>query len=516
MLLNARFMRAALLFAFCGACSAAEAKKYNVLFIAVDDLKPLLGCYGAAGVKSPNIDSLAARGLAFNRAYCQQAVCSPTRTSLLTGHRPDSTGVYDLQTHFRNAGLPDVVTLPQDFKNNGYHTQSLSKIYHGGYDDPPSWSEPSWFPRQPGGSEWHDPDTVTRLRQRRAEAAADERPKAKGKGKKARTVSQDVRGPAWENFDAPEEEYPDGRTAAHAVEVLRERAKDKDTPFFLAVGFIKPHLPFISPKKYWDLYNEADLKLAPNPFPPKDVPAVAMTTFGELRAYEGIPAKGPLSDAQAMKMIHGYYAAVSFMDAQVGKVLAELDRLGLRDSTIVILWGDHGWHLGDHGLWCKHTNFESATHVPLIISVPGQKTAGSHSDALVEFVDIYPSLAELCGLPTPPGLEGTSFAPLIEQPSRSWKTAAFSQYPRAGGVMGYTMRTERYRYTEWVKGPKDGRKVHAGWPTAWGQEVVGRELYDHEKDPEENVNLAEQPEMKDKAAELSKTLHAGWKEALPK
>ena len=494
---------------------SGQAKKYNVLFIAVDDLKPILGCYGSAVVKSPNIDALAAKGLVFNRAYCQQAVCSPSRTSLMTGRRPDSTQVWDLVTHFRNAGLPDVVTLAQHFKNNGYHTEAMSKIYHPGYDDPPSWSEPTWMPRQPGGVEWHDPESVKRLRERRAAAAGDEAPKAK-KGKKGKAVSRDVRGPAWEAYDAPDDDYLDGSTANHAVETLQQRAKEKDKPFFVAVGFLKPHLPFVSPKKYWDLYKESDIKLADNPQPPKDVPPMAMTTWGELRAYEFIPKEGPLSDEQARKMVHGYYAAVSFLDAQVGKVLGELDRLGLRENTIVILWGDHGWHLGDHGQWCKHTNFEEATHAPLIISVPGQKTAGSKSDALVEFVDIYPSLAELCGLPPPQGAEGVSFVPVIEQPSRSWKPAALSQYPRAGGVMGYTMRTDKYRYTEWVRGPRDGRKVEAGWPTKWEQEVVGRELYDHEKDPEENVNLAGQEGMKGQVDELSRVLHGGWREAKPK
>ena len=460
------------------------APNLNVLFIAVDDLRPELGCYGTPVIQSPNIDRLAARGLLFNRAYCQQAVCSPSRTSLLTGRRPDTTKVYDLVKHFR-AELPDVVTLPQFFKQNGYHSQGLSKIYHGGLDDAASWSVPHWTPGGPN----YGPDGQKLQRERVA--------KTKQRGEAA----DRIKGPPWEAPDVPDNALADGKTADKAIAVLREL---KEKPFFLAVGFLKPHLPFVAPKKYWDRYSEKELKLAPNPFAPKDCPKYALSDWGELRAYIGMPAQGPLSEEQARKMIHGYYAAVSYTDAQVGRLLDELDQLNLRDKTIVILWGDHGWQLGEHGQWCKHTNFEEATRAPLIISVPGQKKPGSKTDALVEFVDIYPSLVELCGLALPDGLEGTSFKPLLDDPSRRWKKAALSQYPRnipgQGRGMGYTLRTDRYRLTEWA---------------VTGGDFRAYELYDYQTDPQGNENLAHQPEFADKVKELAELLRGGWRAALP-
>ncbi|MBE0540779.1 MAG: sulfatase [Verrucomicrobia bacterium] len=471
-----------------GTVSLNAADKLNVLFIAVDDLRPELGCYGTPVVKSPNIDRLAARGLLFNRAYCQQALCSPSRTSLLTGRRPDTTKVYNLQKHFRTE-LPDVVTLPQFFKQHGYHSLGMGKIYHGALDDAPSWSVPHW---KSGGPNY-GPEGEKMYRDRVAET--------KKQGKTARWREDGIKGPPWESPSVPDNALADGKTADHAVAMLREyRAK----PFFLAVGFVRPHLPFVAPKKYWDLYSENDFTLAPNPFPPKDVPEYAMYHWGELRGYIGMPAEGPLTDEQARKMIHGYYACVSFVDAQVGRLLDELDRLKLREKTIVILWGDHGWQLGEHGLWCKHTNFEEATRSPMIISVPGQRNAGSRTEALVEFVDIYPSLAELCGLSLPEGLEGTSFKPLLDDPQRPWKKAAFSQYPRPipdqGRGMGHTLRTERYRFTEWTVPGKDFREY---------------ELYDYQTDPQGNRNLANQPDYAAKVKELAELMRGGWRAALP-
>jgi len=374
----------------------ANSDRPNVLFIAVDDLRPTIGCYGVPVIQTPNIDRIAARGTVFNRAYCQQAVCSPSRTSLMLGLRPDTTKVYDLQTHFR-LNLPDVVTLPQHFKQQDYHAQGLSKIYHGGLDDPSSWSVPHWRPNKPGY-------------------------------------------------------YPPER-----------------------------------------------LSLADNPFPPKDCPDIALMNFGELRAYVDINKTGPVPDDKALELIRGYLAATSYTDAQIGRILDELERLGLRDNTVIVLWGDHGWQLGEHGLWCKHTNFEMAARAPLIFSAPGQKHAGARTDALAEFVDIYPTLCDLCGIPIPEGLHGISVAPVMNDPNRPWKKAAFSQYPR-GKSMGYSMRTDRYRYTEWLD---EARKQ------------VAVELYDHENDPDENVNIALRPESKALVQKLSEMLHAGWEAALP-
>ncbi len=465
-----------------------ESARPNVLFIAVDDLRPQMGCYGDRLAKTPHIDRLAAQGVVFDRAYCQQAVCSPSRTSLLTGRRPDTTKVYDLDTPFRK-NLPEVVTLPQHFKAYGYHSQGMGKIYHGGLDDAASWSVPHWMPKRPGfGPEGQK--LLTRLRQ-----------EARAAGKDLTKRSNQPRGLPWEAPEVEDSALPDGAIADHAVETLRQV---KDRPFFLAVGFIKPHLPFVAPKKYWDLYSREQFRLADNPHPPKGAPTYSLSNWGELRAYLGMPKQGPVTEDQARSLIHGYYASMSYMDAQVGKVLAELDRLGLRENTIVVLWGDHGWELGEHGEWCKHENYETSTRAPLIVSAPGRKANGKTSRALVEFVDLYPTLTELCGLPLPEGLEGTSFQPLLEQADRPWKKAAFSQYPRnvarMGRGMGYTLRTDRYRLVEWTLPGKDFQEY---------------ELYDHQTDPGENVNLAQQPEHAELVKKLAEQLHAGWQAARP-
>ena len=452
----------------------AQPKRPNVLFFAVDDLRPELGCYGAKTILTPNIDRLAKRGMTFLRAYCQQAVCSPSRTSLLTGARPDTTQVWDLVTHFRKA-IPDVVTLPQHFKQNGWFTQGIGKIFHPGYDDPPSWSTP-----------WSTANAPTYATKQSASEADEDKPKAKN-------------GAPFESAPVADDFDRDGQVAAMAVSALQALAKKRE-PFFLAVGMAKPHLPFVAPKKYWDLYDPREIKLAPNPYRPKGAPEYALTTSGELRNYNGVPAEGPISDALARQLKHGYYAAASYTDAQIGKVIAELDRLGLAGNTIIVLWGDHGWKLGEHGEWCKHSNVENDTNAPLLMAAPGMKAAGQKTSALVEFVDIYPTLAELAKLPLPKHLEGTSFKPLLDDPARKWKRAAFSQYPRGQKVMGYSMRTDRYRFTVWVN-RKDRTKVEA------------TELYDHQTDPQENVNVAQEPANQKLVAGLMEQWKAGWKAA---
>ncbi len=466
--LHSALLFTSLLFSF-HAIAAEPAAKPNILFIAVDDLRTELGCYGVPIIQSPNIDALAKRGMVFNRAYCQQAVCSPSRCSLLTGTRPDTTKVYELTTHFRK-NLPDIVTLPQLFKNNGYFTQSMGKIYHHGLDDPASWSVPTTFPKSPSGS----------------------KPSSK--------KSKDDRGPAFLATDGPDNSLHDGELADMAITALTQ-LKEKKQPWFLGVGFIKPHLPFVSPKKYWDLYDPAKIPLAANPFAPNGAPKYAITTGGELRSYDGVPADRHLPDEYARQLKHGYYAAVSYMDAQLGRVLAELDRSGMRDNTIIILWGDHGWKLGEHDAWAKHSNVENDTHAPLIISVPGMANAGKHTDSLVEFVDIYPTLAELAGLPLPKTLEGSSAKPLLDDPTKVGKSAVFSQYPRQPDnkkLMGYSMRTDRYRFTCWVD-MKDHSKVDA------------MELYDHQNDPQENKNIANKPENKALVEKLTTQWKAGWR-----
>jgi arylsulfatase A-like enzyme len=431
----------------------------------------------------------------------------------MTGTRPDTTRVWDLVTHFRTA-IPDVVTLGQHFKQHGYFVQGMGKIYHGGYDDPPTWSVP-W--QTPKAVKYALPENVA-LDERQYESADPDDP-AKPKGKKKQAAEQpraadgppstglNSRGPAFEGADVPDDTFTDGKVAELAVATLRELSRKKE-PFFLAVGLIKPHLPFVSPKKYWDLYDPARIQLAPNRFRPKDAPEYAVLPGGELRNYHGIP-EGPIPDDLARQLKHGYYAAISYTDAQVGKLLDELDRLGLRKNTIVVLWGDHGWKLGEHDAWCKHSNTENDTNAPLVVSVPGMKTAGARTDALVEMVDIYPTLSELAGLPLPGHLEGTSFKPLLDDPRRPWKPAAFSQYPRGasnstGGValMGYSMRTDRYRFTQWVERDDPSR-------------VAALELYDHQTDPQENQNVAGRPEHATLVKELAAKLDAGWKAARP-
>lgn len=450
--------------------NGAISSRPNVLFIAIDDLRPELGCDGNTVAKSPNIDRIAKNGMVFGRAYCQQAVCSPSRTSMLTGCRPDTTKVWNLSTHFRKA-LPDIVTLPQHFRNHGYLTKGIGKIYHSGLDDEASWSVPSQNPKSPHGAE------------RR----------------------KDGRGPVMERFKGPENQLFDGELGEMAVTALGAMKKQSQ-PFFLAVGFIKPHLPFIAPEKYWDLYDPAKIPLAPNPFPQKDVPSFAVSPGGELRGYGGVPKERVLPDDFSRSLKQGYFAGVSFVDAQIGQILDELARLDLAKNTIIVIWGDHGWKLGEHAAWAKHTNVENDTRAPLIISVPGMANAGKTTLGLVEFVDLYPSLSDLAGLPKPAKLEGVSFKPLMDDPARPWKSAVFSQYPRGKGknlMMGYSMKTDEFRLTRWLN-----QKDHS--------KVVAVELFDHRNDPQENINVASLPANKELVEKLTKQSEAGWQAALPK
>ncbi len=475
--------------------------KYNVLFIAIDDLKPTIGCYGDTLAITPNIDKLAARGLTMTRAYCQQAVCSPTRTSLLLGRRPDTTKIYDLQHHFRGV-LPDVVTLPQHFKNNGYVTAGLSKIWHGGLEDGRSYTIPHWVPQSPG--DWGSVESATwQSRREAAVIAAGWQTPSNEQAAQKKKRKQANRPHVFENPDVADNELPDGKTADQAVRAI---AKLKDERFFLMVGFLKPHLPFIAPKRYLDMHAKDKFSLAKFRQPPAGSPDFAGHVNGELRTYKGVPESGPIPEPLQLDLIRTYYAAASYTDAQIGKVLDALDKNGLRESTVVILWGDHGWHLGDHGLWHKHTNFEQATRTPLILSVPGAKTAGRKSSGFTEYVDIFPTLTDLCGLPPSTGLEGISFAPLVENPDRPWKKAAFSQYPRGskehGELMGYSMRTDRYRLTLWKK-------------RAGGAEVAA-ELFDYEKDPDERQNLAADPAYSNAIKDLRAQFNSGWRGALPR
>lgn len=429
--------------------------QYNVLFIVVDDLRPFLGCYGHSEIHTPNIDRIAERGTLFNHAYCQYPLCSPSRTSLITGLRPATTNVRNNSVDFREK-LPNAVTLPQHFKSHGYHTQSVGRIAHRPrfQDDENSWSRPSWRPL------WIPFDIKTT--------------------------------PSWQALDVGDDELRDGKTARRAVQVLKQI---KDQQFFLAVGFYKPHLPLEAPRKYFDLYDTQIFNL-PASEPPERAPAVALTNWSAIRNYQDLPSgTEPLSDVKTLELIRAYAASTSYVDAQIGRVLTQLDRLGLTENTIIVFCGDHGHHLGEHGIWGKQTLFEVSLRSPLIVSVPHQQRA--ETDALTELVDIYPTLCDACQLPMPLELEGVSLMPIIEQPTLPWKTAVFSQF---GGTEygGMSIRTEQYRYTEW--GQSGGRGV---------------ELYDYGTDPNEIVNIAGLPENAKLVAHLSEQLHAGWRAALP-
>ena len=452
--------------------AAAPPSRPNVLLICVDDLKPLLGCYGNSAVKSPNIDRLAAQGLVFDSAYCNQAVCSPSRNSLLVGLRPQTLGIYDLGTNFRRAA-PNAVTLPQAFQKQGYRTEGLGKTFHVGHgnnDDLASWSVPPWKAKS-NVVAYALPESKPKEGLTREEALFANK---SGKGL--------PKGAAYEAAEVADNAYPDGALADEAVLRLEAAAKKPDEPFFMAVGFVKPHLPFCAPKKYWDLYSRDQFEPAARQTPPEGAPEFAPQFGGELRQYLGIPEQGTLDVDLQRTLIHGYHAATSYMDAQVGKVLDALKRTGLDKQTIVVLWGDHGWHLGDHGMWCKHTNYEQAARIPVIVVVPGVTTAGSKTSALIESVDIYPTLCELAGIPTTPGLDGSSFVGVLREPKSPARTAAIHVYPRSGRI-GRAIRTPRYRLVEW-KTPGESA------------DSAILELYDYETEPDETKNVAaEQPEV---------------------
>ncbi len=464
---------------------SADENRPNVLFIAVDDLRIELGCYGADHIKTPNIDRLATDGTLFEKAYCQYAVCSPSRSSLLTGRRPDSIKIYDLVTHFRKF-TPDVVTLPEYFKNNEYFSQGMGKIFHlsKGLEDPQSWSVPYYVPE----IENHLlPETLVDIKKRKA---ADEKVKEECEANGTAYVKAKIKGPPTEMMDVPDNAYTDGNTADYAIKTLNEI---KDRKFFLAVGFEKPHLPFCAPRKYWELYDPSLIKV-PGHERPEGAPDLALGKWGELRGYDGLPKEGYLTDDQARNLIHGYYASVSYADAQIGRVLDELDRLDLRKNTIVVLWGDHGWKLGEYGSWCKHSNFEVDTRAPLIFSLADTTKKGQIIDQPVEFVDIYATLAELCGLPEPE-TDGSSFASLFENPKAPWKKAVFSQYKKGSKTMGYSVKYGKWRYTEWIN-------FETG-------ELRARELYDHSQSDIAEKNLADSPEYKHVVEKLSKMLDKG-------
>jgi arylsulfatase A-like enzyme len=456
--------------------------KPNILFIAVDDLKPLLGCYGDTLARTPHMDALAARGMTFTASYCQQAVCAPSRVSLLTSRYPDQTRVWDLQTQMRDMD-PGIVTLPQYLIQKGYRTSGTGKIFDSrSVDDKrdrPSWSiafRNAWDPKY-YDSETGKPMYYYYASQHARDTFAILEAEARALGVNTEDYVRARYFPPYEKAEVPYDAYGDGAIANVGMELMEESVA-AGKPFFLAVGFNRPHLPFNAPSQFWDLYEREDFSLAPFREKAAGSPSLAYHNSQELRGgYTGIPENGELPESVQLELIHAYYAATSYIDHLVGMLMEKLHELGQAENTLVVLWGDHGWHLGDHQLWCKHSNFEQATRTPLIIHYPGQPNAGKQCHAPVEFTDIAPTLCELAGIPIPGFFEGQSLAGLIRDPEASVREASLSQYPR-NGKMGYSLRTERFRYTRWVSG--DGS-------------TYARELYDYQEDPLETTNAVFEP-----------------------
>lgn len=510
-------------------------KKPNILFIAVDDLKPILGCYGNTLVKTPNIDRLAKMGTVFTSNYCQQAVCGPTRASLMTGKRPDVTKVWDLKTQMRDMN-PDIITLPQYLITQGYTTVGIGKIFHPSSADqkidPVSWSLPYIFPEasdyangmgKPANSQYQSPETKELFAKKSKEIIKEttiEKPK-KDDGDDENPSSR--KGPSTESISVPDNAYEDGVTALLAKDEIIKLVAAK-APFFFAVGFHKPHLPFVAPRKYWDLYNREDMPIATFQEHSKEGPLVAYHKSGELRNYTDIPEFATRSGdslhiglklEKQKELVHGYYASVSYMDAQVGILLNSLETLGVLDNTIIVLWGDHGWHLGDHDLWNKHTNFEQATRAPLLIAAPGFKPGTSAS--ISEHLDIFPTICDLAGVSVPSFLDGKSLKPIMKDNKASVKSYAVSQYPRklskaeqkelgyeSGKLMGYAFRTDKYRFVVWMNNftSKD---------TFSARKIYAKELYDYTKDPLEKVNIVNNSEYKSVAKDMYNIMESFFK-----
>ena len=441
------------------AANAAEnAPQKNVLLIIVDDLRAQLGCYGDSKIITPNIDKLAEEGAVFLNAYCNYPICGPSRASLFSGLRPHKnrfTGNHALV----GKEVPAIVPMNTFFKNQGYATVSLGKVYHSRTDSKDGWTEAPW-----GAA---DNDPKKRITGWRDYLTKENQELCKTNEKKAAN--------AYEIADVKDEEYYDGKTALKAIKYLSD-FKTSGKPFFMTVGFVKPHLPFNAPKKYFDMYPEEQISLPDNYFFPKNAPKEADHMWYELRAYNGIPKQGPVDDDMALKLIRGYRACTSYADAMVGKVLDELKKLDLDKNTVVVLIGDHGWHLGEHTLWAKHSNFEKTLRTTMIVHNP-ETPQNIKVNAPTELVDIYPTLCELTGQKLPNHLEGESVMPLLKDPNSVWKEAVYSKFSNA-----WSVATERYLYTEW----KDEKG-----------NTIARMLYDHKNDPEENENIAERQNVKD-------------------
>ncbi|MFY0644645.1 MAG: sulfatase [Bacteroidia bacterium] len=506
---------AILLFA-CQNKKVEERKPYNVLFVSIDDLGPNLGVYNNEYIHSPVLDSFASQSTTFMQAFCQAAVCAPSRASLMTAIRPDSSHVWHLGDKFREIN-PDAVTMPQWFSKHGYYTVCIGKIFHNYMPDSSSWDEPDLRPAPYLKPEWLKRDGETFY--------VNEETQRKQKIKRDSVIALRPgyyadgwnNGPAWEWEDVHDSLYFDGAQTELALKTL-DRLAQKNQPFYMALGYFRPHLPFAVPKKYWDLYDRNEIPLASNPYLPKASPVMAMNSMYELRGYDGFshikhPSEFQMNEDTARILKQGYYASVSYVDAQFGKVLQRLKELGLDKNTIIVVWGDHGWKLGEHNGWCKQTNYNIDIHVPLIVYSPGEQNRGSKTDGITELIDMFPSLCELADIPAPSYAQGSSFVPLLTEPNKKWKTAAFSQFHRRPKVsadgkryMGYSIRTDQYHYIEWY---------YWNHETKIKGELAATELYWLPEDPDENENVSNQEKYAEVKIELHEQLTKGWRNARP-
>ncbi len=494
-----------------------EQKQPNILFISIDDLRPTLGAYDDPIAITPHIDQLAAEGMTFRQTFCQAAVCAPSRASLMTGLRPDSTRVWHLGDQFRKIN-PNTVTMPQYFSKFGYHTVNIGKIFHNYMPDSISWDEPDLRPARYIKPDWlgRDGETfyiseeVNKSQERKRDSLLALRPVRYADGWNT--------GPAWEAANVHDTMYYDGAQTELAKKTLTRLSKTNQ-PFYMGLGYFRPHLPFVAPKKYWDLYDRDKMPLATNPEIPENAPLYSMNSMYELRHYDGFNHIGhPTSDYRMSEdtvriLRQGYYASVSYIDALLGDLVAHMKELGIYENTIIVIWGDHGWKLGDHNSWGKMTNYNIDLEVPMIVRYPGQENRGAQTYGITELVDMFPSLCELAGIEVPDYMQGTSFVPLLENPDRPWKKAAFSQFHRRPNVsadgkryMGYSINTDAYHYIEWY-----------AWDHQTGTrgEFKSAELYDRKNDPFETVNIAEDEAFIQVVAGLSKQLADGWRQAKP-
>ncbi len=500
----------------CGEQSVQRTKP-NILFVSIDDLRPTLGAYDDPVAITPNLDQFADEGMTFRQTFCQSAVCAPSRASLMTGLRPDSTRVWHLGDKFREIN-PETVTMPQYFSRFGYHTVNIGKIFHNYMPDSVSWDEPDLRPARYVRPDWLGRDGETFYISEEIQRSQEIRRDSLLKLRPVRYADGWNTGPAWEMADVHDTMYYDGAQTKLAKETLTRLAK-MNKPFYLALGYFRPHLPFAVPKKYWDLYDPGEIPLAANPNLPEGAPVFTMNSMYELRHYDGFGHIGHptstyrMSEDTARILKQGYYASVSYIDALFGQLIAHLKALDLYDNTIIIVWGDHGWKLGDHNSWGKMTNYNIDLKVPMMIRYPEQEKRGVQTFAITELVDIFPSLCELAGIDIPDYMQGQSFVPLLNDPDRPWKKAAFSQFHRrpkvaadGGRYMGYSINTEEYHYIEWYT-----------WDHLSGTRgnYIAAELYDRTNDPDETVNLAENEGKQELIESLSRQLAEGWRKAIP-